>query len=186
VEGALRAGVFALLVACAQAPAVPTPGQRITLSYGGTPIGDVEGNLDVFTAPGLVRVTVRGPRAVVHIDRTASEVFAKPPPAPSTSRRFELCLDRALVPLALGNAPPPTTIELLGKTFVVDAPELCFDDGDVARSFVAVAAHWDAPDGTRVIVEAPVADPSRRTRLRSEPPRPEADILKLLLVPSPS
>jgi hypothetical protein len=175
--------VLAVLVACGgRAPAVPSSGQRVTLSYGGEPIGDVEGNLEVFKAPGVVRVTVKGPRAVVHIDRTANEVLSRPPPPPSTSRRFELCVDRSLVPLAVGSAPP-TMIQLLGRAFVVDAPELCFDDGDVARAFVAVTAHWDAPDGTRIFVEAPVGDASRRTRLRSEPAKPEVDILKLLVTP---
>jgi hypothetical protein len=178
--------LLGLLVACgARAPSVPTPGQRVQLFYGGAPIGDVEGDFDVFTAPDVVRVTVKGPRAAVHIDRTASEILSKPPPAPSTSRRFELCVDRALVPLGISNAQAPTTIQLLGKVFVVDAPELCFDDGDLGRAFVAIAAHWDAPNGTRVFVEAPVGDRSRRTRLRSEPAKPEADILALLAASPP-
>jgi hypothetical protein len=67
-----------------------------------------------------------------------------------------------------------------GKTFTFDGAELCFDQGDVMKPIVVFAAHWDAPDGTRVVVQQALGASSPLT-LHAEPPLPMPALLALLL-----
>jgi hypothetical protein len=189
---ALALATLALLVACgACGGGLPRAAQqhrerRVDLSYGDEPIGDVEAEFEVFEAPDLVRMTVKGPRAVVRLDRTASEVLSKPSrprrPRNPSEPQLELCLDGEVLPVALRKAPEsPATIQVDGKVFVVDWGKVCLRDGDVTQLFVLVSAHWDASNGTRVYVDAPLGEASSTFRWRSEPAKPQAEILALIL-----
>jgi hypothetical protein len=70
---------------------------------------------------------------------------------------------------------------VLQRSFDVDRTALCLADGDLGAAFTLVVAHWDAPDGTRVVVEGGANDPPAHLVLRSEPPRSEAELLAMLL-----
>jgi hypothetical protein len=215
---AATGGLCLLLAGCGAAqpgpdaagPAPPA-GLHVPVSMEGKVIGDVSGDLEVEPSPDgrSARVIAHGPDLRLRFDSTlpsrprASSVAVVPARRVAVDlggghvvARFDLCLDRAVVSIALrrlgGEAPAaPATVSLGNKPFTVDGIALCFADGDVSTPFFQVALHWDAPDGTRIFLEGTVKDLADRgdakgmpegLRLRSAPPKPEAAILALLLL----
>ncbi len=75
---------------------------------------------------------------------------------------------------------------LLGKPFVLDRLAVRWGDaeggsGEAANPFVQVRARWDSADGARVYAEADDYLDDLDIRLRSDPPRPDAEVRALLL-----
>ncbi|HEU4539174.1 MAG TPA: translocation/assembly module TamB domain-containing protein, partial [Polyangiaceae bacterium] len=83
---------------------------------------------------------------------------------------------------------------LLGKPFVVDRLSVSWGDGrdgegagedegrgEPSNPFVQVSARWDSSDGVRVYAEADDYLNDLDIRLRSDPPRPDAEVRALLL-----
>jgi translocation and assembly module TamB len=69
----------------------------------------------------------------------------------------------------------------LGKPFVIERGLIRFDGEHPENPYVSLRAAWDAPDGTRVYAELVGYLEEAKLRLRSEPPRSEADVLGLVL-----
>ncbi|NUO53207.1 MAG: hypothetical protein HOV80_30535, partial [Polyangiaceae bacterium] len=76
------------------------------------------------------------------------------------------------------------TIQLQNRRFVVDQALVRLRDEDASNPYVNLTAHWDAQDGTRVFVDyvgilQPITD--SKIRFRSDPPKPQSEVLALLL-----
>jgi len=76
---------------------------------------------------------------------------------------------------------PGGRIQLLGKSFSVDAGEVHFDTGDSEDPRVSILASWRAPEDTTVYVELRGRFKDLTMRTRSDPPLPESQIYALLL-----
>ncbi|MEZ4313131.1 MAG: translocation/assembly module TamB domain-containing protein [Polyangiaceae bacterium] len=139
----------------------------------------------------------------------AQEAPKGPEPPPSRTTVITIRLDRAVVEgagiyLTLATDPdtPPTftidrttratgdirvqtgSVEMMNRKFVVDQALLHFRPEEVGNPYINATAHWDPPDGTRVFVDFNgVLKPITRDKLhfRSTPPRPQQDILAMLL-----
>lgn len=201
----MRKGVLALalsIAACrASAPVVapvvaaPRPPQ-VPLFYAGHPVGGIRGARDVWMPHrGFARLTMRAPVEVTLDDARWPASGSPAPPKRAFDvgehvvEAFEVCLDPAVVPLALRRAETaawprakdaPTTLTVQGHPFTVDHVALCFDDGDLARPLILVTSWWDAPDGTRIFIEG-ANDSTPEVRMWSDPPLPGAAVLGLLL-----
>jgi translocation and assembly module TamB len=68
----------------------------------------------------------------------------------------------------------------MGKPFEVQRGLVRFE-GQAANPFLNVGASWDAPDGTHVVAELVGYLKEAKLRLRSEPARPENEVLALVL-----
>jgi translocation and assembly module TamB len=68
----------------------------------------------------------------------------------------------------------------MGKPFEVQRGLVRFD-GQAGNPFLNVGASWDAPDGTHVVAELVGYLKQVKLRLRSEPARPENEVLALVL-----
>ena len=71
-------------------------------------------------------------------------------------------------------------VNALGKPFEVE-PGIIRFDGDPTNPALSVRARWDAPTGVRVYAEASGNLVDAKLKLRSDPPRPEGDVLSLVL-----
>lgn len=71
-------------------------------------------------------------------------------------------------------------IVALGKPFEIQRGFVRFD-GQANNPFLNVGASWDAPDGSRVVAELQGYLHDAKLRLRSEPARPENEVLALVL-----
>jgi translocation and assembly module TamB len=71
-------------------------------------------------------------------------------------------------------------IVVLGKPFDVRRGFVRFE-GQPTNPYLNVGATWDAPDGTRVFADLLGYLKDAKLRLRSEPARPESDVLSLVL-----
>lgn len=71
-------------------------------------------------------------------------------------------------------------VNALGKPFEVEPGFIRFD-GEATNPALALRARWDAPTGVRVYAEASGNLADMKLRLRSDPPRPEGDVLALVL-----
>jgi hypothetical protein len=71
-------------------------------------------------------------------------------------------------------------VNALGKPFEVE-PGIIRFDGDLTNPVLSLSARWDAPTGVRVYAEAAGNLSDVKLRLRSDPPRPEGDVLSLVL-----
>jgi translocation and assembly module TamB len=73
---------------------------------------------------------------------------------------------------------------VLDKTFLVDRGTVLLREEDPGNPYLNVTAHWDAPDGTTIFVDyvGPLKPMSRENfSFRSNPPRPEGEVLALLI-----
>ncbi len=73
------------------------------------------------------------------------------------------------------------TLEVQGKIFRIDHGTISFVGDDPADPTLVVTALWDAPDGTQVIADYLGPLKTGRVTLRSEPPRPQNEILALII-----
>jgi translocation and assembly module TamB len=72
------------------------------------------------------------------------------------------------------------TIDIQGKVFTLESGAITFVD-DPTDPQVALAASWPAPDGTTIHADFVGSLKTGKVRLRAEPPRPQNEILSLLL-----
>ncbi len=72
------------------------------------------------------------------------------------------------------------TLDVQGKLFTIDQGTVTFVE-DPANPDVVVTAEWTAPDGTRVFADFVGPLKTGRVALRSEPARPQNEILALIL-----
>jgi hypothetical protein len=166
----------------------PLEQHGVPLRLDGAPIGDVSGVLDVYVSRDgtYTRFTVQ---TEPHI-WLQNHLFASRGDQRPRSPRVDICADNAVFAVELRDRvpDPSATVKVLGHTLAVDKIELCLRDSDLAKLYVLAVCHWDAPDGSRVFIESALDDdPSDPTpvRLRSEPPRPENELLGILMVPAP-
>jgi translocation and assembly module TamB len=76
------------------------------------------------------------------------------------------------------------TFDFLGKEFELDSGLVRLREEDPGNPFVNVTAHWDGPDGGRIIIDyvgvlQPITDD--KIKFRSDPARSEREILASLL-----
>jgi translocation and assembly module TamB len=72
-------------------------------------------------------------------------------------------------------------VEVFGKPFEIEHGTARFDSDDASDPSVNVSARWEAPDGTRVFANFVGRLRTGKLTLRSEPPRPNSEVLALLL-----
>lgn len=73
---------------------------------------------------------------------------------------------------------------VLDKTFRIERGTVLLREEEPGNPYLNVTAHWDAPEGTTVYVDyvGPLKPMSRESfRFRSNPPRPESEVLALLI-----
>jgi translocation and assembly module TamB len=71
-------------------------------------------------------------------------------------------------------------LNLQGKTFEIEKGTVTFVGQDAANPQVRVTAGWTAPDGTRVYADFVGPLKTGKVKLRSEPARPESEIVSLI------
>ncbi len=72
-------------------------------------------------------------------------------------------------------------VDLQGKQFEIERGIVTFAGSDPGNPTVVVTAKWEAADGTQVFADFVGPVKTGKVRLRSEPPRPENEILALVL-----
>jgi autotransporter translocation and assembly factor TamB len=75
---------------------------------------------------------------------------------------------------------PGGRLEALGKDFTIKAGRLLFDTGENDNPYVDITAAWQGPEST-VYVEIHGTASRATLSFRSDPPRPESEIVALLL-----
>ena len=73
------------------------------------------------------------------------------------------------------------TVDVQGKPFEIEKGIITFVGSDPSNPDVVITAGWTAPDGTRVYADFNGSLKSGRVTLRSSPPRPNNEILALIL-----
>jgi len=72
-------------------------------------------------------------------------------------------------------------LDVQGKSFEIEKGTITFVGDDPENPQVVVTAGWTAPEGTRIYADYIGPLKTGKVKLRSEPPRPQADIVALLL-----
>jgi translocation and assembly module TamB len=73
------------------------------------------------------------------------------------------------------------TIEIQGKEFEIEKATVTFQPDDASNPVVVATASWTAPEGTKVLADFVGPVDTGRLNLRSEPARPQNEILALIL-----
>ncbi len=73
------------------------------------------------------------------------------------------------------------TLDVQGKPFEIEKGIVTFVGSDPSNPDVVITAGWTAPDGTRVLADFNGTLKSGRVTLRSSPPRPNNEILALIM-----
>jgi translocation and assembly module TamB len=73
------------------------------------------------------------------------------------------------------------TLEVQGKRFEIERGTVSFVGDDIGNPQVVVTAGWKAPDGTRVYADFVGPVQTGKVTLRSEPSRPQNEILALIM-----
>jgi translocation and assembly module TamB len=73
------------------------------------------------------------------------------------------------------------TLDVQGKPFEIEKGTVAFVEADPANPQVVLSAGWTAPDGTRVYASFVGPLKTGKVTLRSEPARPQNEILALIL-----
>jgi translocation and assembly module TamB len=73
------------------------------------------------------------------------------------------------------------TLEVQGRRFEIEKGTATFVGDDPGNPQIVLSAGWDAPDGTRVYADFKGPLKTGQVRLRSEPSRPQNEILALIM-----
>jgi autotransporter translocation and assembly factor TamB len=76
---------------------------------------------------------------------------------------------------------PGGRIQALGKVFVIESGRVRFDTDDPSDPHLYATASWRAPDGSTVYIDVQGTLKEARVNFSSDPARPEAEIMALLL-----
>jgi len=72
-------------------------------------------------------------------------------------------------------------LEVQGKRFEIERGTVTFVGDEPSNPQIMVTAGWTAPDGTRVLAEFVGPLETGKVKLRSEPPRPQNEVLALIM-----
>lgn len=76
---------------------------------------------------------------------------------------------------------PGGRLQALGKNFVIETGRIAFDTDDPADPHLSATATWRAPDASIITIEVRGTLKDAQLKVSSDPPRPESEVMALLL-----